>query len=142
MGVKYMSDNLSPKDRRKTMQAVRSKKTKIERRLWAMLARMGIKGWRKNAKDVFGKPDVVFDSRRIAIFVDGCFWHGCPSCQKVLPISNHDYWLRKIRRNKKRAVQVNRHLRSRGWLVIHIWEHEFALEEKQRFQGKLRESLM
>ncbi len=68
-----MVDNLKPEDRRKTMRAVKGKGTKPERRLWAMLAGMGVKGWRKNADDIVGKPDIVFDNEQIAIFVDGCF---------------------------------------------------------------------
>src|SRR5690606_15221568 len=86
-----MSDNLTPEDRRRTMQAVKSKKTAPERRLRAFLAGSGYHGWRLNCKDIQGNPDVAFPEQKIAIFVDGCFWHGCPVCNRPLPRANHDY---------------------------------------------------
>lgn len=119
-----MSDNLSPDDRRKTMQAVKGKGTKLERRLWSMLAGMGISGWKKNAESFAGKPDVVFVEQRIAIFIDGCFWHGCPHCNRKLPVTNHEYWERKINRNVELAQLNNEKLQIAGWTVIRIWEHE------------------
>ena len=120
-----MSDNLSPRDRRKAMQAVKSKGTKPERQLFAMLAGMGLRGWRKHADEIIGKPDVVFDEKKIAVFVDGCFWHGCPHCKRPLkPKSNQAYWERKIRRNIERADKYNQQLRQEGWIVVRIWEHE------------------
>lgn len=72
-----MSDNLKPDDRKRTMQAVKSKGTRLEKRLFAMLAGMGIGGWKRNVKSIIGKPDVAFPNQKIVIFVDGCFWHGC-----------------------------------------------------------------
>jgi DNA mismatch endonuclease (patch repair protein) len=119
-----MTDNLTPEDRRKTMRAVKGTGTSLERRLFSTLAGMGLKGWRKNAKDVLGKPDVIFDRERIAIFVDGCFWHGCPYCKRKLPVTNQEYWKRKINRNIAFSENVNRVLADQGWTVIRIWEHE------------------
>lgn len=119
-----MPDNLSPEDRRKAMRAIKSKGTSPERTLWAMLAGMRLKGWRKNAADVLGKPDVVFDKEKVAIFVDGCFWHGCPICNRGIPENNREYWVRKIKRNKRRAREVTHALRSQGWQVLRFWEHE------------------
>lgn len=121
-----MSDNLRPDDRKRTMQAVKSKGTKLEKRLFAMLAGMGISGWKKNVKSILGKPDVAFPDRKIAIFVDGCFWHGCPYCQRKLPETNHAYWERKIKRNIDLAESYNDQLHHAGWTVIRIWEHEIA----------------
>jgi|GEM_PF-2184282 len=89
-----MADNLSPEDRRRTMQAVKSKATRIERKLWSMLAGMRVRGWRKNAADLPGAPDVAFNELRLALFVDGCFWHGCPVCKRPLPATRRDYWHR------------------------------------------------
>lgn len=106
------------------MKAVQGKGTSLERRLSSMLAGMRLKSWRKNAKDITGKPDVVFDANRLAIFVDGCFWHGCPHCQRKLPITNRDYWQRKISRNIVLAESTNQQLRNTGWTVVRIWEHE------------------
>jgi len=108
------------------MKAVKSKGTKLEKRLFAMLAGMGISGWKKNVKSITGKPDVAFPDRKIAIFVDGCFWHGCPLCQRKLPETNHAYWEKKINRNIELAELYNEQLRSAGWTVIRIWEHEIA----------------
>ena len=119
-----MSDNLKPDDRRRTMQAVKSKGTRIERRLFALLARNGISGWKKNLKSVLGKPDVVFLDPKLAIFIDGCFWHGCPYCRRKLPETNKAYWKRKIKRNIELALHYNEQLNRNGWTVIRIWEHE------------------
>src|SRR3990172_1999933 len=116
-----MGDNLKPEDRRRTMQAVKGKGTRLERRLFSMLAGMGIKGWKQNASDIVGKPDVVFVSERVAIFVDGCFWHGCPFCRRPLPKTNRAYWARKIKRNSELAKTHNRRLRKEGWTVIRVW---------------------
>lgn len=117
-------DNLTPEDRRKTMQAVKGKGTKLEKRLFSMLAGMGLRGWRKNVNNIIGKPDVIFVVSKVAIFVDGCFWHGCPYCQRKLPETNQAYWKRKITRNIQLARQHNRQLRSEGWIILRIWEHE------------------
>ena len=121
-----MSDNLKPEDRRKTMQAVKGKGTKLEKRLWAMLAGMGVKGWQKNAHNITGKPDVVFAFQRVAVFIDGCFWHGCPHCRRTLPKTNREYWERKISRNIELAQSHNKQLRRIGWTVVRIWEHEMV----------------
>lgn len=121
-----MSDNLKPEDRQKTMQAVKGKGTKPERRLWAMLAGMGIKGWKKNVDALIGKPDVVFTSQRVVVFIDGCFWHGCPHCRRKLPETNREYWERKIKRNVELAQIHNEQLQRDGWTVVRVWEHEMA----------------
>jgi DNA mismatch endonuclease (patch repair protein) len=119
-------DNLSPEDRRKAMQAVKGKGTKLERRLWGLLARMRLKKWKKNDETIVGKPDVVFDKKRVALFVDGCFWHGCRRCQRKRPKTNHMYWKRKIERNVELARLHNRRLRKHGWRSVRIWEHEMT----------------
>lgn len=143
-----MADNLKPEDRLKTMQAVRGKGTRLEKRLWAMLAGMRLKGWKKNAESITGKPDIIFTNQRVAVFIDGCFWHGCPYCQRKLPKTNQEYWERKIKRNVALAKLHNRQLRQDGWTVVRVWEHEMsdttkikikilhALENKeQRFEN-------
>ena len=108
------------------MQAVKGKGTKLERRLWAMLAGMGLTGWKKNARSITGKPDVVFASHRVAVFIDGCFWHGCPHCRRKLPKTNREYWEGKISRNLELAQLHNEELRRDGWTVVRIWEHEMV----------------
>lgn len=108
------------------MQAVKGKGTKLEKRLWAMLAGMGLKGWKKNADTITGKPDVVFTSQRVAVFIDGCFWHGCPHCHRKLPKTNCEYWERKIKRNVELAQLHDKQLQRDGWTIVRIWEHEMA----------------
>lgn len=134
-----MSDNLSPENRQKTMRAVKSKGTRLERQLWAMLAGMDIGGWKKNADTITGKPDIAFIDWRIAVFIDGCFWHGCPHCQRPLPKTNHEYWEKKIKRNVELAQQHNAQLRQDGWTVIRIWEHEMA--DITSVRAKIRHAL-
>lgn len=137
-----MSDNLTPEDRWKTMRAVKGKGTRLERRLFSMLVGMGLKGWQKNVGSIVGKPDVVFVSRRVAIFVDGCFWHGCPHCQRKLPKTNRKYWEQKIKRNVALAKSHNKQLRADGWTVIRIWEHEISkTASAEKIKGKVIRSL-
>lgn len=137
-----MGDNLSLADRRKTMQAVKGKGTRLEKRLSSMLVRMGVKGWKKNVDNIIGKPDVAFINQQVAIFIDGCFWHGCPYCKRKLPQTNRKYWERKIERNVTLAKSHNRRLRADGWVVIRIWEHEMnKTADKQRIKFKILRSL-
>jgi DNA mismatch endonuclease (patch repair protein) len=119
-----MGDNLTPADRLKTMRAVKGSGNRLERRLFATLAALHVTGWRRNDSGVIGKPDAAFADQRVAIFIDGCFWHGCPYCKRKMPVTNADYWQRKIDRNITQARQVNRQLRAQGWRVLRIWEHE------------------
>jgi DNA mismatch endonuclease, patch repair protein len=129
-----MTDNLNPEDRRKTMRAVKGKNTRLERQLRSMLAGMRISGWRTNAAELEGKPDVVFDSEKVVIFVDGCFWHGCPVCRRKLPQTNREYWIKKISRNCDRDQTNTENYARDGWYVIRIWEHELR-------DRKIRKSL-
>lgn len=69
------------------------------------------------------RPDVVFTRRMVAVFLDGCFWHGCPEHQ-VIPKANRTYWEPKLRRNVERDREVDRRLREAGWLVVRVWEHQ------------------
>jgi DNA mismatch endonuclease, patch repair protein len=78
-----------------------------------------------NPTDVCGKPDFVFSTERVVIFVDGCFWHGCGACMR-LPSTNTDYWVSKIARNRKRDRTVTAKLQSEGWKVLRIWEHQLT----------------
>jgi DNA mismatch endonuclease (patch repair protein) len=115
-------DNVSRLVRSRTMAAVKSTGNRsTERVLRARLVRSGIRGWRMHAKDVAGCPDFVFDAARIAVFVDGCFWHGCPSCRRA-PSSNQEYWTKKVERNKSRDRRNSRALRADGWTVLRVWE--------------------
>lgn len=121
-----MVDNLSPEDRQRTMGAVKGKGTKLEKRLFVLLAGMRLRGWKQNVENLAGKPDVVFANERLIIFVDGCFWHGCPVCRRTLPETNRAYWERKIRRNMELSKTYTEQLESDNWTVLRIWEHEIV----------------
>jgi len=106
------------------MRAVRSRGNRsTEVRLRGAVVRSGIRGWTLHSKEVFGTPDFCFEDCRVAIFVDGCFWHGCPRCGHV-PKTNVDYWVKKIERNKARDDAVNEVLAARAFSVVRFWECE------------------
>lgn len=95
-----------------------------------------IAGWRRQQK-VFGKPDFVFPKLRLAVFVDGCFWHGCPR-HGTQPKGNAAFWRQKITRNQSRDRLVNRTLRRSGWRVLRVWEHELARKRAAFLLRRLR----
>ncbi len=106
------------------MSAIRSRGNKdTELKTIKLFKRYGINGWRRHYDKLPGKPDFIFYSKKMAVFVDGCFWHGCKRCF-VQPKSNIKYWKLKIERNKKRDKEVKRWLHIKGWVVVRIWEHE------------------
>lgn len=98
-----------------------------------------INGWRRH-QPVFGKPDFVFPGPRVAVFVDGCFWHGCP-LHSTRPKSNAAFWREKLAANQARDRLVTRTLRQRGWQVLRVWEHELAGSEAARFLARLTSAL-
>ena len=107
------------------MQAVKSKDTKPELIVRRVLHRMGYR-YRLHRKDLPGKPDIVFASRRKAIFVHGCFWHGHDCPKGRLPKSRLDYWQPKLDRNKQRDRTKAEQLHSLGWSVLVIWQCQTA----------------
>jgi DNA mismatch endonuclease, patch repair protein len=108
--------------RSRNMRAIKaSSNVTTELRLRAHLIRNRIVGWKVRTKDLPGCPDFFFARERLAVFVDGCFWHGCPKCGHI-PQTNRSYWLRKLARNKQRDAQIKRALRSEGLRVLRIWE--------------------
>ena len=116
-----MTDVYSKDKRSEVMRAVKSRGNKsTELKLIEIFKEHKIVGWRRNYK-LFGKPDFVFPKQRLAIFVDGCFWHG-HDCRNTKPADNADYWRRKIERNKTRDETVSKRLSEKGWQVIRIWE--------------------
>ncbi len=120
--VLTMADTYSPEVRRRVMQSVKSSNTTPElmlrRELWAV----GMRGWRVNRTDLPGKPDIVFGPARVAVFVDGAFWHGHPT--KYWQGRSGPYWDKKIERNMRRDRDVNRKLHEEGWTVIRAWDFE------------------
>lgn len=118
-----MADTFSKEKRSQIMAAILGRNNRsTERRLRAGLVSSGISGWRVNAKDLAGTPDFVFDKQKIAVFVDGCFWHGC-KCKRPSK-TNVDFWTTKIERNVARDKRDSRVLRRQGWKVIRVKEHE------------------
>jgi DNA mismatch endonuclease, patch repair protein len=121
-----MPDVFSKKKRSQVMAAIRSRGNKdTELKLITIFRTHRITGWRRN-QQLPGRPDFVFRRERLAVFVDGCFWHGCPKHGEI-PASNTAYWMRKILRNRERDKAVNRQLRRCGWKVLRVWAH--ALRE-------------
>lgn len=117
-------DTLTPEQRKKTMQNVKSKDTKPEILLRKILWHQGIR-YRIQGKDITGKPDIYFKRLKIAIFVDSDFWHGRLYLQgKSIPQTNKDYWIKKFKRNIKRDKEVTEELQSQGWIVLRFWESD------------------
>jgi DNA mismatch endonuclease, patch repair protein len=118
-----MADTFTHEERSKIMLQVKSIGNKsTELKLISLFKAHKIIGWRRNYK-IFGKPDFVFPKKKIAIFVDGCFWHG-HNCRNTSPEDNKAYWVKKISKNISRDKEVSERLMSLGWTVIRIWECE------------------
>ncbi|MDD4878210.1 MAG: very short patch repair endonuclease [Candidatus Nanoarchaeia archaeon] len=122
-----MADIFSKHKRSQIMSQIKSKNTSLEldfrRRLWKEGLRY------KTHYAIEGKPDIAFVSRRIAIFIDSCFWHNCPSHFRK-PSSNKQYWDKKIKRNALRDKNVTRILTREGWQVLRFWEHDIIKKQE------------
>jgi DNA mismatch endonuclease (patch repair protein) len=105
-----------------------------EGRLLTLLKESGITGWRRHLP-LPGRPDFAFPRQKLAVFVDGCFWHGCPRCYRA-PHVHRRYWAEKFARNRARDQTTRRQLRSRGWAVVRVWEH--ALREPRSRRATVR----
>jgi len=129
--VPLMPFRFSPSpSRSRNMRAIKaSSNVTTELRFRAHLIRSQIAGWKIRAMDVPGCPDFFFSRKRIAVFVDGCFWHGCPRCGHI-PKTNRPYWIKKLARNKRRDDWVRRDLRSKGIRVLRFWECRLRDEPK------------
>jgi len=116
-----LMDNFNKEKRSQIMGKVRSHgNASTELKALRILRRGGVKGWRRHLA-IFGRPDFAFTKARIALFIDGCFWHGCPRCYKR-PKSSAAFWRRKLANNMKRDLEVRRQLLKRGWKVVRLWE--------------------
>ena len=114
-------DTFSKSERSTIMRAVKSSNNKsTELLLIQLLKQYKTTGWRRNYK-IFGNPDFVFQKKKLAIFVDGCFWHG-HDCRNMTPTSNKQYWENKLLKNKQRDALVNQRLLDLNWRVFRIWE--------------------
>jgi DNA mismatch endonuclease (patch repair protein) len=108
----------------KVMSANKGKNTKPELLLRKALWNNGIKGYRLHWKKVPGKPDIAFPGKKIAIFVNGCFWHRCPICKPSMPKSNIKFWTEKFNKNIERDQKKIEALKALNWKVLTIWECE------------------
>jgi DNA mismatch endonuclease (patch repair protein) len=135
-----MPDVFTKAKRSKVMSRIHGRGNKeTELVLAKLLRRHGIKGWRRNQPE-FGKPDFVFRQERLAVFVDGCFWHVCPQ-HETKPKNNRAFWHRKLSSNKKRDQVVNKILRKAGWRVLRIWEHELVKKNESRLLQRIQRSI-
>ncbi len=132
-----MADVFSKEDRSGIMRKVKSAGNKsTEIKLIQYFEAHHITGWRRHY-DVKGHPDFVFLNRRIAIFVDGCFWHG-HDCRNTRPADNAEYWEKKRRRNIEHDREVTAMFEQRGWRVIRIWECELKKKNSVMLDEKLQ----
>lgn len=135
-----MSDVFDKEKRSDIMRQVKSKKNKsTELRLIEIFKQNGIKGWKRNYP-VKGHPDFVFLKQKIAIFVDGCFWHG-HDCRNTRPADHQEYWQKKRERNIKHDKEVNAMFESRGWTVLRIWECELKRKNEEALMKRIENCL-
>lgn len=125
-------DNLTKEQRRKNMRNIRSKDTVPERKIMRELRRRKIY-FADHVKGIIGKPDIVFRRKKVIVFMDSDFWHGHPK-RFIMPATNFEYWSNKIASNKKRDRQITKELRSKGWKVIRLWEHDV----KRHFEKSIK----
>ena len=120
-----MADYNTKKQRSYNMSRIKSSKTKPE-----LILKDALRGrYLRYQPKIYGKPDFASKKNKTVIFVDGCFWHKCPKCYRE-PKTNKDFWLPKIERNVERDKKVTKKLKSEGWDVIRIWEHEIKKNPK------------
>lgn len=123
-----MTDVFTKEKRSEVMSRIKGKGNKdTELAMIQILRNNHISGWRRN-QAVLGKPDFIFPKNKVALFVDGCFWHSCPK-HSNMPKNNQEFWREKLQKNKERDKFVTRELKKSGWKVIRVWEHELAKPE-------------
>jgi len=133
-----MADVFTRKKRSEVMSRIRGHGNKdTEIALIGVFRQYRITGWRRHWA-LLGKPDFVFPKSRVAVFVDGCFWHRCPK-HSTKPAANRKFWERKLQANVRRDRLVTRTLKARGWLVVRIWEHD--LRHSKRVASRIRRIL-
>lgn len=130
-----MTDRVSKEIRSKNMSAVRSKRTKLEDKVANALWRKGVR-FRRNVPDLWGKPDLAIKKYKIVIFIDSCFWHGCP-LHGSIPQTNVDFWMEKLKKNIKRDKEITHCYVEENWHIKRIWEHDLKCD----FEGTIDELL-
>jgi len=145
MGIvrEYIRDYRSPtpKDEKtsRVMSSIKGKNTKPEILLRKALRKIGITGYRLHWKKAQGRPDIAFTKKKIAVFINGCFWHRCPHCNPKPPKSNLDFWEHKFKKNVERDEAKTYLLKNDGWSVLTIWECQIKndIEEQIEIVKKL-----
>jgi DNA mismatch endonuclease, patch repair protein len=128
-----MPDKFSKEVRSEIMSKIRSTGTKLETAVMDSLEERGLP-FERNDKLLFGVPDISFREIKTVVFIDSCFWHGCPEHYKR-PQSNHEYWDKKYKRNTSRDIKVNEWYDKYGWGIMRVWEHEL----KEDFESVIEE---
>lgn len=124
-------DKHTPEQRRKNMQAIKNKDSQIELLLRKELWKRGHR-YQKNRTDIFGKPDIVFKGKKIAIFCDSEFWHGYNWEERKKDFKSHqEFWIPKIERNMERDIEVTNKLESEGWTALRFWGNEIKMETEK-----------
>jgi len=127
--IQPMPDPFAKAKRSEIMAAVKSTNNKLtELKLVTIFRRYGVKGWRRHLP-LRGKPDFAFPLHRVIVFVDGCFWHGCPMHLRI-PVTNRSYWEQKISKNVLRDRTTNHYLKKKRWIVLRVWEHDLRHESR------------
>jgi DNA mismatch endonuclease (patch repair protein) len=132
-----MTDVLTKEQRSYNMSRILAKNTKPEIVLRKLLSFNKIRGYRLHY-GLSGKPDIVFPKYKIAIFIDGCFWHKCPKCF-IEPQTRRKFWMDKISGNVARDKKVNKQLKKEGWKVLRFWEHLLRKTPNSVYKGVLKE---
>jgi DNA mismatch endonuclease Vsr len=136
-----MADRFSKEKRHEVMSKIRGKDTQIEIKVRHWLFQHGIR-YRKNCKDISGIPDIAIKKYKIAIFINGCFWHGHENCRyQHIPKSNVDYWQSKINKNRARDQANFEILQNLGWSVFIVWECQIKLNFESTMENMLNEIL-
>jgi DNA mismatch endonuclease (patch repair protein) len=135
-----MSDIFNRRKRSAVMARIRGSGNRAtELRLIALLRAHRLTGWRRGST-LPGRPDFVFPRAKLAVFVDGCFWHGCP-LHATWPKQNAAFWRKKLLANRRRDRAVSRQLRRAGWSVLRIWEHALTRAHATRTVARLQRAL-
>jgi DNA mismatch endonuclease, patch repair protein len=133
-------DPLSKSKRSAQMSKVRSRGNQsTEVRVESALRGNSIVGWKKHPKGIAGTPDFFFPKAKLAVFVNGCFWHGCPKCSRNIPMNRREFWLAKLEQNVRRDRRVLRQLRRLGFRTLTVWEHSLGTE---RWLSRIRRVLL
>ena len=136
-----MADVLTPEQRSFNMSRIRARgNATTELVVCRAFRAAGVRGWRRHL-NLPGRPDFAFPASKLAVFVHGCFWHGCPKCYRA-PSSHRRYWKAKVVSNRRRDRRVRRELGARGWRVVAVWEHALATEARvARVVARVRRTL-